>query len=160
MDKQGAGYFGFLYIPPCLAWLLDTHEKESLFTEIEELILPRDQAEYDAAVFQRGNLLERVLATSSPSFGSAVGWQDISSSSNGSWTEQCSSESSSPTACFTLHTSPSPPHVGTNHPHQPSTLSPPSPHSKLPPTPTTRCIEDPIITWSQPQSCVQPWVRT
>jgi len=47
--------------------MFDTEEKESLFTEIEELIFFEDLNKYDSLVFQKGKLFERVMEAMNPS---------------------------------------------------------------------------------------------
>ena len=46
--------------------LFDTEEKESLFTEIDELIFSEDLNRYDSLVFQKGKLFERVMEAIKP----------------------------------------------------------------------------------------------
>ena len=46
--------------------LFDSEEKESLFTEIDELIFSEDLNKYDSLVFQKGKLFERVMEAIKP----------------------------------------------------------------------------------------------
>ena len=47
--------------------MFDNEEKESLFTEIDELIFSEDLKSYDSLVFQKGKLFERVIEAINPS---------------------------------------------------------------------------------------------
>ena len=47
--------------------MFDNEEKESLFTEIDELIFFEDLNKYDSLVFQKGKLFERVMEAINPS---------------------------------------------------------------------------------------------
>ena len=49
-----------------LSKLFDNEEKESLFTEIDELIFNEDLGKYDSLVFQKGKLFERVMEAIKP----------------------------------------------------------------------------------------------
>ena len=48
-----------------LQLLLETQEEASLLTEIQCLVRPEDQNQYDRAVFQKGQLLDRMASLSS-----------------------------------------------------------------------------------------------
>ena len=47
--------------------MFDNEEKESLFTEIDELIFFEDLNAYDSLVFEKGKLFERVMEAINPS---------------------------------------------------------------------------------------------
>ena len=53
--------------------MFDTEEKESLFTEIDELIFFEDLNMYDGLVFQKGKLFERVMEAINPSKDTSYG---------------------------------------------------------------------------------------